>query len=79
MDRRLGTTFNCIWGLKTRSSILQGIKITLEKIEQSLSGPEYIYRAVTIFERVHIDILGTFTPCQAKNLYILMIVDQFST
>ena len=29
-------------------------------------------------ERLHIDILGPFTPSAAGNIYILMLVDQFT-
>ena len=35
------------------------------------------YHAGSPLERVHIDILGPFTPSSKGNQYVLMIVDQF--
>ena len=35
------------------------------------------YHAGAPMERLHIDILGPFTPSSAGNVYILMLVDQF--
>ena len=36
------------------------------------------YHAGSLLERVHIDILGPFTPSTKGNQYVLMIVDQFT-
>ena len=36
------------------------------------------YHAGSPMERVHIDILGPFTPSSSGNQYVLMIVDQFT-
>ena len=36
------------------------------------------YHAGIPMERVHIDILGPFTPSNKGNQYVLMIVDQFT-
>ena len=36
------------------------------------------YQAGVPMERVHIDILGPFPPCKSGNVYILMMIDQFT-
>ena len=36
------------------------------------------YHSGSPLERVHIDILGPFTPCSKGNQYVLMTIDQFS-
>ena len=36
------------------------------------------YHAGAPLERVHIDILGLFTPSRKGNQYVLVIVDQFT-
>jgi hypothetical protein len=36
------------------------------------------FHAGSKLEKVHIDVLGNFTPSLKKNEYILMIVDQFT-
>ena len=37
------------------------------------------YHARSPMERVHVDILGPFTPSSQCNQYVLMLVDQFTT
>ena len=36
------------------------------------------YHAGSLMERVHVDILGPFTPSSQGNQYVLMLVDQFT-
>ena len=49
-----------------------------KKRNRTPRSPLGTYHAGYLMERVHIDILGPFTPSRSGNIYVLVMVDQFT-